>query len=96
MKKSSILAFLLAILFIIGSNIVFYIAMSELGKVTVGSFLGSGDINFVIPGEKMDIMISSSWGPDIGFYLLIGSAVVLILSFCLYLKSAISNKKKKS
>jgi hypothetical protein len=96
MKKSSILVFLLAILFIIGSNIVFYIAMSELGKVTVGNFLGSGDINFAIPGENMDITISSSWGPDLGFYLLIGSVLVLILSFCLYLKSEIFDKKKKS
>jgi hypothetical protein len=96
MKKSSILVFLLAILFIIGSNIVFYIAMSELGNVTVGNFLGSGDINFAIPGENMDITISSSWGPDLGFYLLIGSVLVLILSFCLYLKSEIFDKKKKS
>jgi len=86
----------LSILFIIGSNVVFYIAMSELGKVTVGSFMGSGDINFVIPGENMDMTIPSTWGPDIGFYLLMGSAIILIIGFCLYLKGIVFNKKNKS
>jgi hypothetical protein len=95
LKKTSILTFVVSILFIIGSNIVFFIAMSELGKITVGNFIGSGDINFVIPGENMDLIIPSSWGPDLGFYLLICSAVVLIIGFCLYLKIVIFNKEKQ-
>jgi hypothetical protein len=94
LKKSSFLTFILAILFFIGSNVVFFIAMSELGKVTVGNFMGSGNIDFSIPGENMYETIPSSWGPDIGFYLLLGSVVVLILSFCLYIKKIIYEKRK--
>ena len=93
-RKTSFLAFLLALLFVIGSNVVFFYAMSQLAEITVGNFFGSGNVEFSIPGENMYETISSSWGPDIGFYLLFGAAVVLILGFCLYLKDILTDKIK--
>ena len=92
--KSSFFTLLISIIFIVGSNIVFFYAMSQLADVTVGSIIGSGNIDFSIPGEKTSEILSSTWGPDIGFYLLLGSAVILMLGFYLYLKNMKSNKNK--
>lgn len=92
-QKSSFLTFLLALIFFIGSNIVFFYAMSLLANITVGNFLGSGNLEFAIPGEKIFETIPCSWGPDIGFYLLLGSAISLTIGF--YLRVKKSHRLKK-
>ena len=85
-RKFSFLTFLIALIFLIGSNVVFYYSMSLLANITVGNFLGSGNLEFAIPGEKMFETIPSSWGPDIGFYLLVFSAIALVIGFYLRIR----------
>ena len=60
--------------------IIFYYAFSQLTQVGVGSFMGSGMLDVSIPGEVVQINIPCSWGPGIGFYLLITSFVLLLLT----------------
>ncbi len=77
-KRLSFLVFLLTILIFVGSIVVFSYAMSELANQTVGSFIGGGNLDVNIPGEKLYETISCSWGPSIGFYLLLCSIAILI------------------
>ena len=83
-KRLSFLTFLLSIIIFVGVNAVFFYAMSQLADATVGNLFGTGDLEISIPGENMYQTLFSSWGPDIGFYLLLGSSIVLIIGF--YLK----------
>jgi len=87
--------FILAILIYIGSIVVFSYAMSELANETVGSFIGDGNLDVSIPGEKLYETISCSWGPSIGFYLLLCSIGVLIFAFYLITRKTIFKKLKK-
>jgi hypothetical protein len=86
-KRSLPLVVLLsAIIFLVGSIAMFSLAMSELANVTVGSFIGDGNLNIDIPGEKISETIFCSWGPNIGFYLILGSIIILMFAFYLNLK----------
>jgi hypothetical protein len=62
------------------SLIIFVYAFSQLTQVGVGSFMGSGNLDVTIPGEIEQTAISCSWGPGLGFYLLIPSLILLILT----------------
>ena len=91
-----IVALLSAIIFFIGSIVMFSVAMSELGNITVGSFIGKGNLNIGIPGEKLSETISCSWDLSIGFYLLLCSIVILIIAFYLDIRMTILKKPKKN
>jgi len=94
-KRSLPLVVLLsAIISFIGSIAMFSVAMTELGNVTVGSFIGEGNLNINIPGEKLSESISCSWGPSIGFYLLLCALVILIIALCFDIRKTILNLKK--
>ncbi len=71
---------LLSIVILVVSLIVFFYAFSQLTQVGVGSFMGSGDLDVTLPGEVEQNTLSCSWGPGIGFYLLIPSLILLILT----------------
>ena len=79
-NRLSLVVFFFAILTFIGSIVVFSYSMSELANQTVGSFIGEGNIDVIIPGEEMYEKVSSSWGPGTGFYLLMCSIGVLIFA----------------
>jgi hypothetical protein len=85
-RKLSFLVFFLSLLILLGSIIVFSYAMSELTKLTVGGFIGDGDLDIRIPGETIYKTMSCSWGPNIGYHLFIASIVSLLIAFCLTLK----------
>jgi len=78
-KKLSYLSLIIAILILLGSFLVFYYAMSIFSDTIVGSFIGEGDLDVLIPGEEKYITVSTSWGPSLGFYLLICSIIILTL-----------------
>ncbi len=71
--------------FIISFSI-FYIAMSQLAYLCVGSFSGSGNIEFFIPGHSKYVSLSSSWGPSLGFYLILLSIILTIITIIYSLK----------
>ena len=94
-ERLSLLVFLFAILIFIVCIIGFYYAMSEVANQTVGSFVGSGNLEVDIPGENLYETLSCSWGPNIGFYLLLGSIFTLIFAFYLNIRMTIIKKPKK-
>lgn len=80
-KRESFIVFILALIIFVGATMTFYFAMSEFANTTVGSFYGNGDLDIAIPGEKMYVTMQCSWSPSAGFYLLIISIAVLVISF---------------
>ena len=60
-----------------GDLVIFYFSVSELTKVSIGNFIGNGNLDINIPGGSMSV-VSCSWGPALGFYLLLISAFILI------------------
>ncbi len=85
-RRLSFVVFLLAIILFIGTIAAFSYAMSELTNESIGSFIGEGDLVVSIPGEESYDTVFCSWGPNIGFYLLLLSLVVLILIVVLNIK----------
>jgi hypothetical protein len=81
LRKTTRILSLLSIVILVLSLIVFVYAFSQLTQVGVGSFMGSGNLDITIPGETEQKTISCFWGPGIGFYLLIPSLILLVLTF---------------
>jgi len=80
-RKTTILVWLMSIIVLLLTLILFYYAFSQLTQVGVGSFMGSGTLDITIPGGEAQTKVPCSWGPGIGFYLLIVSVVLVVLSF---------------
>jgi hypothetical protein len=80
LRKTTTILSLFSIVILLMSLIIFVYAFSQLTQVGVGSFMGSGDLDVTIPGGIEQATISCSWGPGIGFYLLIPSLILLILT----------------
>lgn len=72
----------------------FYYAMSEMANIIVGGFTGSGNIEISIPGRDKFESLACSWGPDIGFYIMLISTCILIFILFIYIKRFFNNKKK--
>ena len=78
-KALSFTVFLLLIIVLV----LFFLVMSQITMIGVGSFIGSGDIDTSLPGIAGSQEIPSSWGPGIGFYLIILSCILFGLIFIL-------------
>jgi hypothetical protein len=78
-----------SIILFIGAISMFYIVLSEMAIATFGSFIGSNPLETSIPGESMYQTLSCSWGPSIGFYLLLFSTIILIITFVLDVRKKI-------
>jgi hypothetical protein len=52
--------------------------MSEIASVGVGGLLGSGNLDITIPGEGTYESVFCSWGPSIGLYLYVLSAIITL------------------
>jgi len=70
---------------------IFYYAMSLVTKLGVGSFIGSDLISVTVPGQVQNLSVYCSWGPGIGFYLVILSIIILFFSI-FYKKTCIYRK----
>jgi hypothetical protein len=57
--------------------VLFFVAMSQVTDVGVGSFSGGGDLEITLPGLQETTVLDCGWGPGIGFYLSIVAAVLL-------------------
>ena len=80
--RISFLSISFGALSLISPVFIFYYAMSELTKVGVGGFFGTGDLDISLIGESLRTTVSSSWGPGIGFYFCLTAAIiVLIIAF---------------
>lgn len=71
-RTLSLLSMILLFIGLIG----FFIALYQLAHVGVGSILGSGKIDFRIPGENIMYSVFSQWAPGSGFNLFVFSTIL--------------------
>ena len=79
-KKFSKVFLILGIVFLILTLVSFSLFMSVITKVGVGGVFGQRVILTNVPGENIQIPVSSSWGLDTGFYLCCIAVALLIIS----------------
>jgi len=91
-KKLSLLSMSFGTLSLTGSLFVFYLAISEMTKVGVGSFIGGGKLDVSIVGEEIREAVYCNWGPSIGFYLLLVATAILISTTIFSIKKSIYSK----
>lgn len=90
-KKLSLFMYLLGIVFLILTLCAFYAVMSVITKVGVGGVFGQGVMSATIPGESIQVPVSSQWGLDSGFYLCGLAFILLIVSLFI---SRVTQKKR--
>lgn len=94
--KISIVINIFILILLILTIALFYISMTEVTKIGIGEFFGSGDLSVSIPGESGQQTISSSWGAGLGMYTIIASLIgYVILSFGPYIQLKLRQKKKE-
>jgi hypothetical protein len=81
-KLRKIICFTVILLLIVCIGL-FYYSMSMVTNIGVGGFMGSGDISISFPGKIQSVNLECSWGPGIGFILVVVSLIVLLLSIFL-------------
>lgn len=69
-RKSTIIQIVVLFL-LLGVVVLFTFGMSMLSEISVGTLYGSGDLDFSMPGEGNHVSIPCSWGPSVGYYLVI-------------------------
>ena len=77
--KISFIVSIVSIVFILLCAVLFFVAMSEVTKVGVGQFIGSGDISVSVPGETQKTTIACTWGAGSGLYLLLVGFIGLLI-----------------
>jgi hypothetical protein len=80
LRKTTMILSFFSIVILFLSVVIFFYVFSQLTQVGVGSFMGNGNLDVTILGKAEQTTISCSWGPGIGFYLLIPSLILLILT----------------
>ena len=90
-KKLNLLFKSIIILMLLFPFILFYIAMSEVTNVGVGSFTGEGTLAVTLPGSNEINDINCNWGFGTGMYLII---ISLILNSIFLFKKIINRLKK--
>ena len=68
-RKISIILSIVGIVLLLVSILLFYVAMSEVTNVGVGSFSGGGNLAISVPGLQENSNIDCNWGPGSGLYL---------------------------
>ena len=70
---------ILAVVFLLLTVVLFYVAMSEVTKVGVGAFSGSSELPVSLPGESEQITMTCAWGPGVGMYLTLVAIIGLLV-----------------
>jgi hypothetical protein len=81
LRKTTSIVSALSLVVILLALILFYYAFAQLTQIGVGSFMGSKTLDVTIPGQSIQTAVPCSWGPGIGFYLLITSLILLFATF---------------
>ena len=78
-KKTSSVLLVLSTILIMFVLIGFFIGMSLLSELIIGSLAGTGDIDIKIFSENNYQLIKCNWGIGIGYYLHIISSVIMAI-----------------
>jgi len=81
LRKTTAGLSILSIILLIATFSIFFYAMSQITKISVGGFIGSGNIETTIPGVAESEFLPCSWGPGVGFYLAIIAVACLIIPY---------------
>jgi hypothetical protein len=87
--KISFILSIIALILLILNIILFFITMSEVTKIGIGDFFGSGEIPITIPGESSQVTVTANWGAGFGVYVLI---IVIIGFFIIHFMPIIQQK----
>ena len=66
------------LIFLLCSLVLFISAMSAFTEVGVGSFSGNRAVDVSVQGQDLVVPVDCSWGPGVGFWLYMVSAVILV------------------
>ena len=66
-----------ALAILLCSLVLFIGAMSAFTEVAIGSFIGDGTLDITVQGQDVVMPVSCHWGPGIGFWLYVVSALIL-------------------
>jgi len=88
---------LICILVLLILNIaLFWVTMSEVTKIGIGDFFGSGDLSISLPGESDQQIIPSTWGAGNGLYLIIVALIgIFPLRFFPLIQKKLNLKRNK-
>ena len=92
--KISSLFLIIALIIFIGIISSFFYSTSIVADATVGSFVGSGNLDISIPGEDYYMVLMCNWGLGFSFYLFLGSIILLIIVILLKIKNQVHFTKK--
>jgi len=81
-RKIAFISLISGFVLIINSISIFIFAMMQYSKVSLGSIIGSGNIDVNIAGKSSSISTISSWGFSTGFYILIFSIIAIMFVLC--------------
>ncbi len=94
-KKTNIMLSIVGLVLLFVAVFVFHFGISQLAEVSVGDFMGSGDLDVSIPGGET-LSVDSSWGPGLGFIFGVISLAILVFT-CVFerLKGFYIRKKEE-
>ncbi len=90
-KQYSLLFNLLGIILIIAIISMFYVGTSKVTEVSIGDVQGEGLLSISL---EETVLMQSSWGFASGFYLIISSAILAIISLFSEIKKFLTKQKK--
>jgi len=94
MPKISMILSIFIIILLLLSVILFWVTMTEVTKIGIGDFSGSGDIELSLPGESEQLSIPSNWGAGLGLYVVIISLIGFLgYRFAPFIQEKILKKK---
>jgi len=85
-----------SIVLLVVAVLLFFVSMSLVTDIGVGSFSGGGDLDISIPGLQENAVVTCSWGPGIGFYLSILAIMSMFVLSALKLVRKLVGKIQKT
>jgi len=85
-----------SIVLLVVAVLLYFVSMSLVTDIGVGSFSGGGDLDISIPGLQENAVVTCSWGPGIGFYLSILAIMSMIALSLLKLVRKLVGKIQKT
>lgn len=94
-KKISNLIFALGAILIVFSTIGFFYGISIFSDILTGTCTNQGGLEVAVPGEETYYSVSCTYGPNIGFYLILISSIIIIIISLVKIKTYFKNRRVK-
>ena len=93
MNKISNLSYVLGMISIVFSTIGFYYGVSIFSDILTGTCTKQGSLEVAVPGESIYYTVSCSYGPNIGFYMILISSILVVIMSFFKIKRFFKNKR---